>query len=255
MTETGRIEVDGGDYFGHQKKKLQFADRRPVIRRPSDLVGPGIAANSVRITDFNDLLATFNGYFGADEGAANAPTSTQAYVGTTTSDSLIGGAQVFYGMEDQASYRRVFTRSPLDPSAIFWGDWESVDVTSLDMDARLDVIESQNLNTRMGAVESDVAVLEAGRKPLYTGTLLFFMTAIPPGTVVFGDATFPVGAFSSAPAAWAIKSGFVTGSTQVVVSACDQVTASGCRVVLINIGPSNATFTDLPIRWFAHGIG
>jgi hypothetical protein len=120
-----RTEINSADYFGHQKKALAVESRRPVIRRASDLVGPGIAASAVRVTDFNDILATFNGYFAAEAGADNAPTPDQAYVGVTTMDSEIGGAQVFYGMDDGGTYKRIFTRNPADSSAVYWGLWQA----------------------------------------------------------------------------------------------------------------------------------
>lgn len=118
-----RTEVNAGDYFAHQQKQLRMADRRPVIRKASDLVGPGISANSVRVTNFNDLLATYNGFFSADVGAANAPNDTDMFAGTVVSDAALGGVQTFTSLQSTVTYRRVFTRSLLDPSAIFWGAW------------------------------------------------------------------------------------------------------------------------------------
>lgn len=118
-----RTEVNAGDYFGNQRKKLQFADRRPVIRRPSDLVGPGIADTAVRLDDYNDLLATYNGFFSSAISALNAPNSTDAFVGTVVSDSLLGGVQRFTSLASSVTYTRTFNRSPLDPATIYWGAW------------------------------------------------------------------------------------------------------------------------------------
>jgi hypothetical protein len=118
-----RTEVNAGDYLGHQKKKLDIADRRPVIRKASDLVGPGIAASAVRITNYNDLLATYNGFFSSDVGALHAPNDSDAFVGTTSSDSVLGGVQTYTSLATATTYTRIFTRSPLDPSSIFWGAW------------------------------------------------------------------------------------------------------------------------------------
>lgn len=120
-----RTEVDALDYFQHQRKQMAVENRRPVIRKPSDLVGPGIASNAITITDFNDSLAIFDGYFGAAAGAANAPTSGQAYVGFVTSDSERGGMQLFYGMTDGGTYKRLFQRSGADASAVSWGTWKA----------------------------------------------------------------------------------------------------------------------------------
>lgn len=118
-----RTEIGAQDYFGHQQKKLQIADRRPVIRRASDLVGPGIGATAVRITNFNDLLATFDGFFSADANAASAPNDTDAFVGFTSSDSELGGLQQFTSLATGVVYQRVFTRNPADSSAVYWGAW------------------------------------------------------------------------------------------------------------------------------------
>lgn len=121
-----RTETDASDYFLHQKKQVELGDRRPVIRRPSDLVGPGIAANAVRITDFSNVLATFNGFFGAAEGANDAPTAGQPYVGWVTSDAELGGVQYFTGLDDNVSYRRSFRRNPASASTIYWSAWAEV---------------------------------------------------------------------------------------------------------------------------------
>jgi hypothetical protein len=121
-----RTEINAGDYVGHQQKKLQIADRRPVIRKASDLVGPGIGATAVRITDFNDLLATYDGFFSADVGAVAAPNDTDTFVGTTSGDAELGGVQNFTSLTTGVIYQRVFTRNPADASALYWSDWQTV---------------------------------------------------------------------------------------------------------------------------------
>lgn len=118
-----RTEIDAVDYFLHQNKQLEVADRRPVVRKASDLVGPGIGANTVRITDYSDLLATFNGYYSSETGADNAPNSVEDFVGFVVSDAAFGGTQVFTGITSGTEYRRRFTRSPVDPEALSWSDW------------------------------------------------------------------------------------------------------------------------------------
>lgn len=122
-SQNWRTEVNSEDYFRHQKKQLQIADRRPVIRRASDLVGPGIAATCVRITDYNDLLATYNGFFSSAPDAANAPTGDDPYVGTVASDAELGGIQTFTNLTTEDRYQRVFRRNPTDAATIYWGVW------------------------------------------------------------------------------------------------------------------------------------
>lgn len=130
-----RTEVDAGDYFGHQKKQLEVADRRPVIRKASDLVGPGIAPTAVRVTDFNNLLATYNGFFSSSR-SANGPVpevggaddgfDINPYVGTVSSDAELGGVQTFTNLDTEVTYRRVFRRNPADAATLYWGVWTVV---------------------------------------------------------------------------------------------------------------------------------
>lgn len=118
-----REEVTATDYFAHRQKQLNLNDRRPQVRRASDIVGPGIGAQAVRITNFNDRLATFNGFFSAEANAMAGPTGDEAHVGFVSSDSELGGVQMFYGVESGTRYRRVFTRKTYAPDSILWGSW------------------------------------------------------------------------------------------------------------------------------------
>lgn len=122
-TQNWRQETDADVYFQHQKKQGALADRRPVIRRASDLVGPGINTYAIRIDDFNNLLATFNGFYSALLGALNAPNSTENFVGYVASDAELGGVQVFTGVTSGSTYTRIFNRSPADPELIGWTAW------------------------------------------------------------------------------------------------------------------------------------
>lgn len=125
-----RQEIDMFDYLSHQKKATQVADRRPVIRKPSDLVGPGIAQQAIRVTDWNNVLATFNGYF-SSISAVNGPQSVSAgldenpYSGFVVSDGEYGGKQVITDLNTLIDYTRIFRRAPTDPNTISWGMWFS----------------------------------------------------------------------------------------------------------------------------------
>lgn len=123
MSQSWRTEVDAADYFGNQKKKLEVADRRPVIRRPSDLVGPNIGSAATRITDFNDILATYNGFCSAAPGAVGAPNATDAFIGYVIMDDELGGEQVFRSLVDGVEYARTALRNPSDPTSITWSSW------------------------------------------------------------------------------------------------------------------------------------
>lgn len=118
-----REETNAQIYFGHQKKTSALNDRRPVIRKASDLVGPGISEGAVRVDDWNNLLATFNGYYSSAPGALNAPNATEAFVGYVVSDAELGGRQVLTGLTSGIEYSRSFNRSPVDPEALGWSVW------------------------------------------------------------------------------------------------------------------------------------
>jgi len=121
-----RTETNATDYLTNQKKQLVVADRRPVIRRASDLVGPGIASGAIRITDFADPLALFNGFFSALHTALDRPPVEQSYVGYVSSDLELGGVQMFFGLSDGLCYTRVFNRGMFDPDDITWSAWTVV---------------------------------------------------------------------------------------------------------------------------------
>lgn len=123
MSQNWRDSKEIEDYLLHQQKQQDLNNRRPVIRRAADLVGPGIAATAVRVTNFNDLLAQYDGFFSAAPGALNAPDSEQGFIGFIASDAELGGVQILFGLTDQMMYRRVFTRNAADPDFIAWGAW------------------------------------------------------------------------------------------------------------------------------------
>lgn len=123
MTKNWRTEVDSTDFFGNQKKSLAMSERRPTSR-VSDVVGPGISGSAVRIVDFNERVATFNGYYSALDGALDAPASG-AFVGYTVMDSELGGTQVFTSLSTGIEYTRIFLRNPSDADFIVYGTWKS----------------------------------------------------------------------------------------------------------------------------------
>lgn len=127
MTEDWRIQTTGEDYLRAQQKRVATEQRRPVIRKASDLVGPGIGSAAVMITDYNDILATFNGYYSSEAGALYAPNSTDQFIGTVVMSDTLGGVQTFTSLTTGVEYTRTFLRSPGDESDISFGVWHSVE--------------------------------------------------------------------------------------------------------------------------------
>jgi|SRR6478735_3628872 len=195
-----REDTNAETYFGHQQKQVNLADRRPVIRKASDLVGPGINSSTVRITDFNDLLATFNGYYSSLAGAASAPNETDDFVGTVINDAEMGGRQEFTGLTSGIIYSRTFKRSPVDAESLAWSAWTERRriPPTLDMQNERDtsVLSASSaflLTPYVSATAGDQSVFERTdtainirRQGIYTGTLqLGDRTGTTTATVAF----------------------------------------------------------------------
>lgn len=123
--ENWTVETDAEDYFLHQQKKLETADRRPVIRKASQLAGPGIGPSATRVTNWSDLLATYNGYYSSAPGAVDAPNAVENFVGTVIMDSEFGGRQVLVGLASSQEFQRMFIRNPGDETSISWSSWRT----------------------------------------------------------------------------------------------------------------------------------
>lgn len=129
-----RTEVDAVDYLGHQKKATNLSDRRPAIRKPSDMpaMGPAIAAAALSVSNWNDVIATYDGYYSSAR-AANGPRpeisgvdlgyDIHEYVGYVVTDSAMGGVQVLTDLDTGSEYLRTFLRAPSDPSSVTWSPW------------------------------------------------------------------------------------------------------------------------------------
>lgn len=194
MTDNWRTEIDAEDYFGHQNKKLSLADRRPVIRRASDLVGPGIAPHATPISDFNDALVTFNGYYATqDLTSTNGPPGGGRFVGYVVSDAVMGGYQYFTNISTRVQYVRRFTRNSTNPEQIAWSSWENTQ-NSLPSMVRKNPA-SDNTNTTLNA------------------TTWTFLT-LPPRLNSGLDSTFGTPATNSISV---LRSGLYTGSVTITV--------------------------------------
>lgn len=127
MSQDWRIQTGADDYIRQQNKQAAVENRRPVIRRSSDLVGPGIGSEAVVITDYNDVLATFNGYYSSVPGALYAPNEDDSFVGFVVMDATLGGVQTFTSLVSGNEYQRVFLRSPSDEDSITFGLWTTAE--------------------------------------------------------------------------------------------------------------------------------
>lgn len=120
-----RPQVTAEDFLQQSEKRLQFESRRPRLNRAADLVGPGISAYTRRLDDFDDDLATYDGYFSALADAANGPVAADL-TGFVSSDEFFGGIQTFWTVDCEDGptvYNRSFCRAPDDPTIITYSDW------------------------------------------------------------------------------------------------------------------------------------
>lgn len=97
------------------------------------------------------------------------------------------------------------------------------------------------------ALSTDAAIVPIGGQ---TEVELFSASGLGSGNAISINVLFPE-AFEEIPTVWANLAGFVTGSGFARVRQCDNITLTGFRLAVSNLGPSAATFTDLPVRWWA----
>lgn len=120
--------TDGEGYFRETEKRIAHQERRPMVKRASDLLGPGIAPYAVQIAHWNADEATFNGTFWTAPGDTGAPDLTHWWIGQTEASSDGFGIQQVLTFHDSAvfpplTYRRQF----FDPgnSNITYSQWVS----------------------------------------------------------------------------------------------------------------------------------
>lgn len=80
-------------YLRHTEKRILKEQRRPIVRKGSDILGPGFAPYATEISDWNANAATFNGYFWSAGDATNAPDdigSSEMWLGWSVSQGTRG---------------------------------------------------------------------------------------------------------------------------------------------------------------------
>lgn len=78
-----RIPIEAEDWVNNVEKRIMHSERRPTVRTAADLLGPGIAPFAVEISDWNDEVTAFNGFWWSQPGAINSPdpTNNKWYMG------------------------------------------------------------------------------------------------------------------------------------------------------------------------------
>lgn len=102
----GPVPEDMGDWMRRQEKRVLHEERRPLVRKASDIMGPGLAPEAVEIPDWSGPETEFNGFYFSRPGALHSPDSDLWWIGTSISHD---GS---YGVQHVWDYR-----SDLEPPA------------------------------------------------------------------------------------------------------------------------------------------
>lgn len=129
------VPTNAQEFFSQQNRRLGQEERRPSVRKASDLLGPGIAPYAVPLTDFNSDMAAFNGFFIAEPSAPDlngGPDNTKWWIGQTIADQFNGGWQMFSTFQSAdlvAGRHRIMVRSfalAPDSNTRFYSDWQAL---------------------------------------------------------------------------------------------------------------------------------
>lgn len=116
-----------GDFLGQQNKRLSQEERRPQVRKASDLLGPGFAPFAVAVDDLNGDVAAFNGLFIVPPGTPNSPDPAKWWVGETIANEVNGGSQRFSTFQTldapHMTMMRGFSYAPDSPQR-FYSAWQ-----------------------------------------------------------------------------------------------------------------------------------
>lgn len=88
------IATNAQEYLRGQEKRLGSEERRPIVRKASDILGPGFGPYAIETFDWNSIETAFNGFWFSQAGAANAPDAIHDWVGHTIGRVEGAGIQV-----------------------------------------------------------------------------------------------------------------------------------------------------------------
>jgi hypothetical protein len=105
------IPVTMQDWMRGHEKRVMHQERRPQIKKASDLLGPGFAPTATHILDWNSEEARFNGFFWSSDEADNVPDEVGpwAWLGLTISTGHHGQQITWsHGGTEYTTYHRHF---------------------------------------------------------------------------------------------------------------------------------------------------
>jgi hypothetical protein len=128
-TPKGHVPLQTGvDVIRDLSRAVMNQERRPEIKKASDLLGPGFGSYAKQLLDWNSPSARFNGFW-ATSDALNGPTETGKFMGLSiaTADGHVAQVAIEHA-HDAADPNRVYARRVhLHASqAIAYTPWEQV---------------------------------------------------------------------------------------------------------------------------------
>lgn len=68
------------------ERRMSTQERRVQISTASDLMGPGVGPNATEISDWNNEVIAFNGFYFSAPGSINSPDPAEAWMGFSIAD-------------------------------------------------------------------------------------------------------------------------------------------------------------------------
>jgi hypothetical protein len=177
--------TDAMEAFRQTEKRMQRQERRPVVQKASDLLGPGIAPHAVEVPSWRDSAAAFNGFYWTQPGATkDAPDADHFWIGQTTASSDGFGIQRVLTFHETAYFPpKVYWRQfvNVSGSVINYGTWQSEKVIG-NPDSPLVSSDSPGGGMDGFEVNSDGSGSFHGATQPYYARLLDSNQSIPSGT-------------------------------------------------------------------------
>jgi len=101
-----RTTITAADWMRQMEKRLLREERRPLIRKASDIMGPGLGPFTMQTWNWDAPETSFNGMFFSAPGALNGPDDTMYWIGETQ------------GTADGAGYQQVTDFDPVTGAAM-----------------------------------------------------------------------------------------------------------------------------------------
>ena len=105
MSRDWPIAQDADGYFRAQEKRMMHQERRPAPVSASDLLGPGFSQRAIELIDWNDEVATYNGYFYTLPGALHTPDPEYRWAGVVVAMDDSTGMQLVWQGEPPVEER------------------------------------------------------------------------------------------------------------------------------------------------------